>query len=65
VRCTSCNEPTRVIDSRPRDDGVIRRRRECTARSRRFTTEEWPNDIAGFKWLLSSFVSVPPALTAP
>jgi hypothetical protein len=46
VRCSSCNEPTRVIDSRPRDDGAIRRRRECVACGHRFTTEEWDRDAA-------------------
>ena len=47
MRCTSCNQPTKVTNSRPRDDGAIRRRRECTACGRRFSTEEWPSDIAG------------------
>jgi hypothetical protein len=32
-----------VIDSRPRPDAAVRRRRECTACGRRFTTEELPN----------------------
>jgi hypothetical protein len=43
MRCTSCNQATRVLDSRPRSDGATRRRRECLSCGRRFTTEELPN----------------------
>ena len=35
----SCTE-SRVVDSRPTEDGAIRRRRECTGCGRRFTTYE-------------------------
>ena len=35
----SCTE-SRVIDSRPTEDGAIRRRRECEGCQRRFTTYE-------------------------
>ncbi|NLB91343.1 MAG: transcriptional repressor NrdR [Clostridiales bacterium] len=42
MRCQYCNSPdSRVIDSRPAEDGnSIRRRRECTNCNRRFTTYE-------------------------
>lgn len=42
MKCPYCSSSdTRVINSRPADDGVaIRRRRECAACSRRFTTYE-------------------------
>lgn len=42
MRCPTCGQPeTRVIDSRDLDDGsTIRRRRECTACTWRFTTYE-------------------------
>jgi len=42
VRCPYCSaDDTRVINSRPSDEGAaIRRRRECVACSRRFTTYE-------------------------
>ena len=42
MKCPLCNkENTRVIDSRPAEDGLsIRRRRECDACGRRFTTYE-------------------------
>jgi transcriptional repressor NrdR len=42
MRCPLCStEDTRVIDSRPAEEGTaIRRRRECTACSERFTTFE-------------------------
>ncbi len=42
MRCPFCrHEDSRVIDSRETDDGrAIRRRRSCTACSRRFTTVE-------------------------
>jgi transcriptional repressor NrdR len=40
VRCPSCHaDSTQVVDSRPGDDAV-RRRRECTACGQRFTTYE-------------------------
>lgn len=42
MRCPFCrHEDSRVVDSREADDGrAIRRRRSCTACSRRFTTVE-------------------------
>ena len=42
MRCPTCGQPeTRVIDSRDLDEGaMIRRRRECTACTWRFTTYE-------------------------
>ena len=42
MRCPFCNEEnTRVIDSRPAEDGnSIRRRRQCDACGKRFTTYE-------------------------
>lgn len=42
MRCQFCNYPdSRVIDSRPTDDGnSIRRRRECINCGKRFTTYE-------------------------
>ncbi len=40
MRCPYCNaEDTRVIDSRPADN-TIRRRRQCEACGKRFTTYE-------------------------
>lgn len=42
MRCPSCGHlESKVVDSRPSDDGgVIRRRRECLVCGRRFTTYE-------------------------
>lgn len=42
MKCPYCNNPdTRVIDSRPADDGTsIRRRRSCDTCGKRFTTYE-------------------------
>ncbi|MDR1422062.1 MAG: transcriptional regulator NrdR, partial [Coriobacteriales bacterium] len=42
MRCTSCGYPeSKVVDSRPSEDGVsIRRRRECLSCGVRFTTYE-------------------------
>ena len=42
MRCPSCNSlDSRVLDSRPVDDGAsIKRRRECPVCQRRFTTYE-------------------------
>lgn len=42
MKCPYCNyEDSKVIDSRPADDGEkIRRRRECLSCSKRFTTYE-------------------------
>ena len=42
MRCMYCNATeSRVIDSRPTDEGLaIRRRRECISCGRRFTTYE-------------------------
>jgi transcriptional repressor NrdR len=48
VRCPWCgNEDSKVIDSRPADGGdAIRRRRECLACGRRFTTFERAEALA-------------------
>ena len=42
MRCPNCNYlDSKVVDSRPSDDGMtIRRRRECLSCGRRFTTYE-------------------------
>ncbi len=41
MRCPFCGrENTRVIDSRPAEDNAIRRRRQCDACQKRFTTYE-------------------------
>ena len=41
MKCRYCGcTELRVIDSRPTEDGAIRRRRECTNCLRRFTTYE-------------------------
>ena len=41
MKCIYCNcTESRVVDSRPTEDGAIRRRRECERCQRRFTTEE-------------------------
>ena len=42
MKCPYCNHPdTRVIDSRPAEDGsAIRRRRSCDECGKRFTTYE-------------------------
>lgn len=42
MRCPACGHPeSKVVDSRPSDDGAsIRRRRECLSCGRRFTTYE-------------------------
>ncbi len=41
MRCPTCGHPdSKVIDSRPTDEGSIRRRRECLRCKRRFTTYE-------------------------
>ena len=41
MKCIYCNcTESRVVDSRPTEDGAIRRRRECEACKRRFTTYE-------------------------
>ncbi|CCQ94933.1 negative regulator of transcription of ribonucleotide reductase nrd genes and operons [[Clostridium] ultunense Esp] len=47
MRCPFCDHPdSRVLDSRPADEGrSIRRRRECTACLRRFTTFERVEEI--------------------
>ncbi len=43
MRCPFCGTPdSKVIDSRSKSDGkVVRRRRECIACKRRFTTKEY------------------------
>jgi transcriptional repressor NrdR len=50
VRCPFCGKPEdRVVDSREsRDSGTIRRRRECLACGRRFTTYEKVEEV-GYK----------------
>lgn len=41
MRCPFCaNDNTKVIDSRPTEEGEIRRRRQCEKCDRRFTTYE-------------------------
>ncbi len=41
MNCPRCDRPTRVLESRPAEDGAaIRRRRACTACGHRFTTFE-------------------------
>lgn len=41
MKCIYCNcTDSRVVDSRPTEDGAIRRRRECENCGRRFTTYE-------------------------
>jgi transcriptional repressor NrdR len=47
MRCPYCAQvDSRVVDSRPVDDGVsIRRRRECERCGRRFTTYEKVDDV--------------------
>ena len=41
MKCIYCNcTESRVVDSRPTEDGAIRRRRECEGCQRRFTTSE-------------------------
>jgi transcriptional repressor NrdR len=47
VKCPFCaNSDSKVIDSRPDKDGsTIRRRRECEACTKRFTTHERVEDI--------------------
>lgn len=47
MRCPFCeNADTRVIDSRPTEEGhAIRRRRECDSCSKRFTTYEKVEEI--------------------
>ena len=46
MRCPSCGNPeSKVVDSRPSEDGTaIRRRRECLECGRRFTTYERMGD---------------------
>lgn len=48
MRCPGCQAPDdRVVDSRQADDGAaIRRRRECLACGRRFTTFERVEEVA-------------------
>ena len=48
MKCPYCDNPdTKVIDSRPTDEGqAIRRRRECENCSKRFTTYEKVEEIA-------------------
>ena len=48
MKCPFCYVPeSKVIDSRPSDNGMsIRRRRECTSCGRKFTTYERVEDIS-------------------
>jgi transcriptional repressor NrdR len=48
VRCPSCRvDDDKVVDSRSADDGgSVRRRRECLACGRRFTTHERVDEVA-------------------
>lgn len=44
MQCVSCGKPAAQIkDSRPRDDGSIKRYRECVACGHRFVTFERPD----------------------
>lgn len=47
MRCPFCGYPeSKVLDSRPTDEGsAIRRRRECSSCSRRFTTYEKVEEV--------------------
>ena len=47
MRCPFCNcDDTKVTDSRATDDGkAIRRRRECLACGKRFTTYEMVEEV--------------------
>lgn len=46
MKCPSCYySENRVLDSRPTDDGAIRRRRECLSCGRRFTTYERVEEV--------------------
>ena len=46
MKCPACYYgENRVLDSRPTDDGAIRRRRECLSCGRRFTTYERVEEI--------------------
>jgi len=47
MRCPHCSQlDSRVVDSRPVDDGAcVRRRRECERCGRRFTTYEKVDDV--------------------
>jgi transcriptional regulator NrdR family protein len=40
MRCPDCGARAEVLDSRPRPDGAVRRRRRCTGCDKRFTTDE-------------------------
>ena len=49
MKCIYCNcTESRVVDSRPTEDGAIRRRRECEECKRRFTTYEKIEMLPGF-----------------
>lgn len=44
--CNKCGSPTTVKDSRDRDDGYIRRRRECSnCNAEKFSTIEIPLEV--------------------
>jgi transcriptional repressor NrdR len=40
VNCPRCDSPTKTLETRRVPDGAVRRRRECTSCSHRFTTYE-------------------------
>lgn len=43
MRCIRCGGNTaRVLDSRPQEDGTVKRRRVCASCGARFTTTEKP-----------------------
>ena len=48
MKCPACNHPdSRVLDSRPKEDGSsIKRRRECPICGKRFTTYEVVDTVA-------------------
>lgn len=52
MKCPYCNHPdTRVIDSRPAEDGsAIRRRRSCDECGKRFTTYEKVETIPAYSY---------------
>ena len=48
MKCIYCGcTESRVVDSRPTEDGAIRRRRECEEGKRRVTTDEKGERLPG------------------
>jgi transcriptional repressor NrdR len=45
MTCPICNGDTKVIDSRLKEDGLIKRRRECKVCKHRFNTYELDEDL--------------------